>query len=156
MTRLSKGKRILACICVTALLGALAACTKVGSAASSAADPTGSEAAAESGSDQAIAEGESGSDESGVIDSAALENGTVPYIDNDTVTLGTLEAYDPANSVEVNAGEAIEGNEEEELQQERIAGGAVGEVVSKNLEPLHGIVDPSEGDYTPVYGVDGQ
>lgn len=156
MTRLNKGKRILACICMTALIGVLAACTEVGGAQSSAADSTGSEAAAPSESGQATAAGESVDGENETTDGAALENGTVPYIDNDTVMLGTLEAYDPANSVEVNAGEAIEGNEEEELQQERIAGGAVGEVVSENLEPLHGLVDPPEGDDTPVYGVDGQ
>ena len=49
--------------------------------------------------------------------------------------------------------ESIEGNEEEELQQERIAGGAAGEAHSK-VEELHGITDYSEGEYVPKYGID--
>ena len=53
----------------------------------------------------------------------------------------------------MTAGAAIEGSEEEQLQQERIAGGAAGGVVSENLEPLEGITDYSEGEYVPVYGI---
>lgn len=80
---------------------------------------------------------------------AAGEMGSVPYADNDTVVLGTYDAYEPKEEAVGHGGEAME---EDELQQERIAGGAVGEVVSQNLEPLTGIVDYSEGDYVPVYG----
>ena len=54
------------------------------------------------------------------------------------------------------SGRAIEGSEEEELQQERIAGGAVGAVKSQNLDPLEGIVNGSEGDYVAAYGINGQ
>ncbi|MCI8401361.1 MAG: hypothetical protein HFI38_04600 [Lachnospiraceae bacterium] len=156
MTTLNKGKRMLACICFAVLIGTLAACTEAGETQSQTSGSTESETTAVSDSDAAMTEGESGGEEKEGMDGVEAENGTVPYADNDTVILGTLEAYDPANSAEINAGQAIEGNEEEELQQERIAGGAVGDVVSENLEPLHGIVDPSEGDYTPVYGVNGQ
>ena len=85
---------------------------------------------------------------------ADAEMGTVPYVNNDTVVLGEYEVYNPEGDIVVDGGEAIEGNEEEELQQERIAGGAVGEVVSENLEPLNGIVDYSEGEYVPNYGVE--
>ena len=72
---------------------------------------------------------------------------------NDSVVVGEYIAYDPSVEAEETGGEAIEGSEEEELQQERIAGGATGAVVSKNLEPLTGITDPSEGDYQPSLGM---
>lgn len=77
--------------------------------------------------------------------------GTVPYIDNDTTVRGEYTPFEPKEEVETFSGNAIEGNEEEELQQERIAGGAVGEAKSQ-VEALHGITDYSEGEYTPVYG----
>lgn len=73
---------------------------------------------------------------------------------NDTAVAGEYTPYDPEKEAEVSAGKAIEGSEEEELQQERIAGGAVGGVVSQNLEPLEGVVDGSEGDYHPITGLD--
>ncbi len=74
-------------------------------------------------------------------------------VNNDTVGLGTLAVFEPADGIEANSGVAIAGSDEEQLQQERIAGGAVGEVVSKDLEPLHGITDYTEGEYVTVYGV---
>ena len=46
--------------------------------------------------------------------------------------------------------------EEEELQQERIAGGAVGAVTSQNLDEIEGIVDYGDGDYVPNYGMVGE
>lgn len=72
---------------------------------------------------------------------------------NDTAVKGEYTPYDPAAEAEITGGTGIEGSEEEQLQQERIAGGAVGAVVSKNLEPLVGITDYSEGDFVPVYGI---
>ena len=82
-----------------------------------------------------------------------LPVGTVPYVDNDTAVRGQYVPFEPKDDVDTFSGTAIEGNEEEELQQERIAGGAVGEATSV-LEPLHGITDYSEGEYVPVYGID--
>ena len=82
-----------------------------------------------------------------------LPLGTVPYIDNDTAVRGEYTPFVPKEDAENFSGVAIEGNAEEELQQERIAGGAVGEARSV-LEPLHGITDYSEGEYVPVYGID--
>lgn len=82
-----------------------------------------------------------------------LPVGTVPYVDNDTAVRGEYVPFEPKDDVDTFSGVAIEGNEEEELQQERIAGGAVGEATSV-LEPLHGITDYSEGEYVPVYGID--
>ena len=82
-----------------------------------------------------------------------LPLGTVPYVDNDTAVRGEYTPFEPKEDAETFSGVAIEGNEEEELQQERIAGGAVGEATSQ-LEPLHGITDYSEGEYVPVYGID--
>ncbi len=78
---------------------------------------------------------------------------SVPYVDNDTAVRGEYVPFVPSEDIDSFSGKAIEGNEEEELQQERIAGGAVGEVKS-NVETLHGITDYSEGDYVPVYGID--
>lgn len=72
---------------------------------------------------------------------------------NDMVVRGEYTPYDPAAEAAVTAGAAIEGSEEEQLQQERIAGGAAGGVVSENLEPLEGVTDYSEGEYVPVYGI---
>ena len=82
-----------------------------------------------------------------------LPVGTVPYVDNDTAVRGEYTPFEPIEDADTFSGTAIEGNEEEELQQERIAGGAVGEAKSQ-LEPLHGITDYSEGEYVPVYGID--
>ena len=82
-----------------------------------------------------------------------LPVGTVPYVDNDTAVRGEYTPYEPKEDAETFSGTAIEGNEEEELQQERIAGGAVGEARSV-LEALHGVTDYSEGEYVPVYGID--
>ena len=82
-----------------------------------------------------------------------LPVGTVPYVDNDTAVRGEYKPFEPKEDADTFSGNAIEGNEEEELQQERIAGGAVGEAKSQ-LEPLHGITDYSEGEYVPVYGID--
>ncbi len=84
---------------------------------------------------------------------APLPLTTVPYVDNDTAVRGEYTPYEPKEDAEAFSGTAIEGNEEEELQQERIAGGAVGEARSV-LDPLHGVTDYSEGDYVPVYGID--
>lgn len=72
---------------------------------------------------------------------------------NDMVVRGEYTPYDPSVEAAVTGGVGIEGSEEEQLQQERIAGGAVGAVVSQNLEPIEGITDYSEGDYVPVYGI---
>lgn len=84
----------------------------------------------------------------------SAEAGGIPIsVDNDTVELGTLDTFTPSDDIDANSGTAIAGSEEEQLQQERIAGGAVGGVVSENLEPLNGITDYSEGEYEPVYGV---
>lgn len=84
---------------------------------------------------------------------APVEGDTRPE-GNDTAVAGEYVPYDPAKEAEITAGKAIEGSEEEELQQERIAGGAVGGVVSQNLEPLEGVVDGSEGEYRPITGLD--
>ncbi len=84
---------------------------------------------------------------------APLPLTTVPYVDNDTAVRGEYTPFEPKEDAETFSGTAIEGNEEEELQQERIAGGAVGEAKSV-LEPLHGVTDYSEGEYAPVYGID--
>ena len=72
---------------------------------------------------------------------------------NDMVVRGEYTPYDPAVAAVVPGGAGIEGSEVEQLQQERIAGGAAGAVVSQNLEPLEGVVDYSEGEYVPVYGI---
>ena len=69
---------------------------------------------------------------------------------------GSYDKYNPETTAEVTGGTAIEGSEEENLQQERIAGGAVGAVVSKNLEPLSGITDSSEGEFSGDLGLYGQ
>ena len=89
------------------------------------------------------------------VDETVTEDGwgTVPYVSNDTAVRGEYTPYVPAVEADTYAGEQIEGNEEEELQQERIAGGAAGEAHSA-VEELHGITDYSEGDYVPVYGID--
>ncbi|OUO90745.1 hypothetical protein B5F40_06030 [Gordonibacter sp. An230] len=76
---------------------------------------------------------------------------------NDTAVKGEYTPYDPAKEAELTAGKAIEGSDEEKLQQERIAGGAVDTTIkSQNLEPLEGIVDGSEGSYVPRYGMEDQ
>ncbi|MEC4175503.1 hypothetical protein VJ918_00885 [Adlercreutzia sp. R21] len=72
---------------------------------------------------------------------------------NDMVVRGEYTPYDPSVDAAAASGKAIEGSEEEQLQQERIAGGAVGAVQSTNLEPLEGITDYSAGEYVPVYGI---
>lgn len=59
---------------------------------------------------------------------------------------GGYDAYDPDADAAAMSGTAIEGSEEEQLQQDRIAGGAVGKVVSKNLEKLSGIVDGDDAN----------
>lgn len=107
-------------------------------------DETTEEEKSENGEAEETADENTGGETAG-----AKEAGTVPYVDNDTVVLGTYDAYEPKEEAAGHGGEVME---EDELQQERIAGGAVGEVVSQNLEPLTGIVDYSEGDYVPVYG----
>ena len=75
---------------------------------------------------------------------------------NDTAVKGELAAYDPAVEAAHTGGVEIEGSEEEKLQQERIAGGAVGGVTSQNLEPVEGIVNGRPGDYEAVYGIELQ
>ena len=75
---------------------------------------------------------------------------------NDMAEKGELAVYDPAVEAAASGGVAIEGSEEEKLQQERIAGGAVGAVVSQNLEPLEGVVDGIPGDYAMTYGMEFQ
>ena len=71
---------------------------------------------------------------------------------------GEYTAYNPEAEAEVTGGAAIEGSEEEQLQQERIAGGAVGAVVSKNLEPLpeDSITEGDPGEYSGDLGMYGQ
>lgn len=86
---------------------------------------------------------------------SSSEEGEGAQAANDTAVKGEYTPYDPAKEAEVTAGKAIEGSEEEELQQERIAGGAVDTTIkSQNLEPLEGIVDGNAGEYAPVYGID--
>lgn len=75
---------------------------------------------------------------------------------NDSAEKGEYQSYDPEAEAEITAGKAIEGSEEEELQQERIAGGSVGGVTSENLDPIEGITDYSEREYVPAYGMDMQ
>ncbi|WP_139653200.1 hypothetical protein [Raoultibacter phocaeensis] len=75
---------------------------------------------------------------------------------NDSAQKGDYTPYDPEAEAEITAGKAIEGSEEEELQQERIAGGAVGGVTSENLEPIEGITDYTDREYVPAYGINGQ
>lgn len=77
-------------------------------------------------------------------------------VGNDSAVKGTFKAFNPAHDVEIASGKAIEGSEEEKLQQERIAGGAVGAPVSHNLEPLGGITDYSKGGYVNMFGIDSQ
>lgn len=84
----------------------------------------------------------------------AVEVDTAPG--NDTAVEGEYTPYDPNVEAAATSGAAIEGSEEEQLQQERIAGGAAGAVQSKNLEPLTGVTDYSEGEYVPVYGIEGE
>lgn len=74
---------------------------------------------------------------------------------NDTAAKGSYDAYDPEAEAEATGGVAIEGSEEEQLQQERIAGGSVGEVTS-DLEHVDGIVDGDGGDYVATYGMSFQ
>lgn len=88
--------------------------------------------------------------------SAPEEEGSAKQ-SNDTAVEGEYTPYDPEVEAEHTAGKAIEGSEEEELQQERIAGGAVDTTIkSKNLEPLEGVVDGAPGEYKPVYGMEGE
>lgn len=75
-------------------------------------------------------------------------------VENDSAVIGEYTPYDPSADSNYAGGKEIEGSEEEKLQQERIAGGAVGGVTSVNLEPIEGIVDYSEGEYSPLYGLD--
>lgn len=75
---------------------------------------------------------------------------------NDTAVIGTYEAFNPEVEAAETSGTAIEGSEEEQLQQERIAGGAVGAVVSQNLPDVEGVVDGDGLAYTPSYGIDFQ
>lgn len=75
---------------------------------------------------------------------------------NDTAVKGEYQPFDPSVEAANTSGKAIEGSEEEELQQERIAGGAVGAVTSQNLDEIEGIVDYGDGDYVPNYGMVGE
>lgn len=95
----------------------------------------------------------------GLVAAAALAGpalvsaaGSLFMTGNDTATIGAYEVYDPAATAQVTGGVAIEGSEEEQLQQERIAGGAVGAVSSRNLEPVHGVVDSAHDAYVPEFG----
>lgn len=92
-------------------------------------------------------------DEEASDDTASQELTYSNPTSNDTAVKGDYKPYDPSVEAEVTGGSGIEGSEEEQLQQERIAGGAAGAVVSENLEPLVGITDYSEGEYVPVYGI---
>jgi hypothetical protein len=87
---------------------------------------------------------------------STTDNDASAAVDNDSAVEGTLEAYDPTANADGSNGKSIEGSDEEKLQQERIAGGAVGGIVSKNLEPLEGITDYSTDAATFVYGMDSQ
>lgn len=87
---------------------------------------------------------------------STTDNAASAAVDNDSAVEGTLEAYDPTANADGSNGKSIEGSEEEKLQQERIAGGAVGGIVSQNLEPLEGITDYSSDAATFVYGLDSQ
>lgn len=71
---------------------------------------------------------------------------------NDKAHRGDYEKFDPERDAEETAGGAMDATEEDKLQQERVAGGSIGGVVSENLDPLQGITDPYEGEYIPAYG----
>lgn len=138
----------------SAFLLAAAGCTQTTSNSPTAGGETAAESVEESMSaaeepNESGEAGETAGETMADEKTVAGEMGTVPYVDNDTVVLGTYDAYEPKEEAIGHGGEVME---EDELQQERIAGGAVGEVVSQNLEPLNGIVDYSEGDYVPMYG----
>ena len=69
------------------------------------------------------------------------------------ISRGDYVPYDPEAHAAETGGAAIAGSEEDELQQERIAGGAVGAIVSVNLPILSGITDHSPGTYSLSYGM---
>ncbi len=156
--RREKFRRFLAVMAVMMAVAVSAACGAEGSKAQGG---TGQDVEA-NGPVEGETGGASGEEEKG--DAADGENagdtrqvsgqeGVVPIsVNNDTVELGTLAVFEPSDNLEANSGRAIAGSDEEQLQQERIAGGAVGEVVSENLEPLTGIADYSEGEFVTVYG----
>lgn len=108
----------------------------------------------ETASTDEATEDEAAADEEATEDDATSNETTSSNpTSNDTAVKGDYTPYDPSVEAEVTGGSGIEGSEEEQLQQERIAGGAAGAVVSENLEPLVGITDYSEGEYVPVYGI---
>lgn len=71
---------------------------------------------------------------------------------NDSAMKGTLKAFNPEELEDIKSGDAMGGSEEQQLQQERIAGGAVGGISSENITPLEGITDIPDGITTIVYG----
>lgn len=144
-----KGRKT-GCVLAAAILAMLlAACGPDGAGADSGAEAG---AAASAGTTAPS----DGGDESEDVQGTAAETEISVSVNNDTVELGTLAVFEPSDNLDVNSGVAIAGSGEEQLQQERIAGGAVGAVVSENLEPLHGITDYSEGEYVAVYGVEAE
>lgn len=86
----------------------------------------------------------------------AEDEAVLSPVGHNAVTMGEFETFDPEVEAAETGGEAIRGSEEDELQQERIAGGATGNVVSQNLAPLEGITDPSPGEYNLVFGMNFQ
>lgn len=84
----------------------------------------------------------------------AEESAYGPTANDVVVESQEYDTYDPAAEAEITGGTAIEGSEEEQLQQERIAGGAVGAVNSKNLEPVEGVVDGTPNAYVPSFGAE--
>ncbi len=148
-------ERLRGSLTVIAIMTAMAVCASCGPEGGGAKE--GSQQAAEAGAqaanetDKAVETKESGDGTQAAM--TGQETGTPISVNNDTVELGTLAVFEPSGSLEANSGRAIAGSDEEQLQQERIAGGAVGEVVSENLEPLNGITDYSEGEFVIMYGV---
>lgn len=60
------------------------------------------------------------------------------FLSNDSVLVGEYDTYSGDHAAS-DAGSAIEGSEEDAHQQDLIAGGNAGVVVSQNLSPLSGI-----------------
>ncbi|MCL1799092.1 MAG: cytochrome c3 family protein [Eggerthellaceae bacterium] len=80
----------------------------------------------------------------------------VSPLGGDTAVKGDYDQFNPEVDAAETGGEEIKGSEEDELQQERIAGGSVGGVVSKNLEPLYGITETPGDEFRLAFGMNLQ
>ena len=147
-------RRIFMAVAMMIVVAAAASCVPKDGAKDGSGQVTEANAQAEHETGGTLETGENGDGtDSEDSQDTAQEAGAPISVNNDTVELGTLAVFEPSDNLEANSGRAITGSDEEQLQQERIAGGAVGEVVSGNLEPLNGITDYSEGEFVMVYGV---